>query len=111
MRLQFPLAGGDGTKQKRRCIAMQIEVHKPASGFNVLQAEILDLRTFAGACLSEDRHVHCAARLTDAELPLRQLLVRDIESQRRRAAGFLPRLTPPMQAVPKRNPELFNDAN
>jgi hypothetical protein len=111
MRLQLPLASGNGAKQEWRRIAMQIEVHEPASCFYVLQAKILEQRTFAGTRLSEDSHVHRAARLTDAELPLRHLLIGDHKSKRRRAAGFLPRLTPPMQAVPKRTHELFNEAN
>ena len=42
MRLQFPLAGGNGAQEKRRRVAVQIEVDKSASGFDVLQTEVFE---------------------------------------------------------------------
>ena len=41
----------------------------------------------------------------------RRLFIRNLEPERNGAAGFLPCLSPPLQAVPNRTYELFEDAN
>src|ERR1017187_3878508 len=111
MRFLLPLAGGDGAQEKRRRITVEVEVHEPASGFNVLKAEIFKERTLAGPRFSEKRDVHGAPRWAQSYAPPRCLFIRDLEPERDSAAGFLPCLSPPLQAVPNRTHELFEEAN
>src|ERR1035437_2501315 len=98
--LLLPLAGGDGAQEKRRRIAVQVEIHESASGFNILKAEILKERTLTGPRLSEERDVHGAPRWAQSYAPPRSLFIRNLEPERDIAAGFLPCLSPSLQAVP-----------
>src|ERR1035437_7877497 len=100
MGLLFPLASGDCAQEKRRCIAVQVEIHEYESGFNILKAEILKERTLTGPRLSEKRDVHGARRWAQSYAPPRCLFIRDLEPELDSSAGFLPCLSPSLQAVP-----------
>ena len=55
---EFPFACGDGAQEKRRGIAVQVEVDESSVRLNVLLAHVLQKRAFAASRLAEHCDVH-----------------------------------------------------
>jgi hypothetical protein len=87
---------------------VEIEEEKPASGFDILEAEGLQERAFPGARLPEQRDVHRTAHLANADLAIRPLFLGHSKTKGRHPVAILPAAAnPALQAVPDRDHEMF----
>ncbi len=97
--------------EERRRIAVEIEIHEPAPGLDVLLGEVAEERTLAAPGLPEHRHVHRAPHIAERDVPPCDLSVRHAETKIKSAALVPCFASPSAKAVPNTYDEFFEEVD
>lgn len=106
-----PLPPIDRTEQEWNRVAVEIEEYESATCVHILLCAVAHEGTLAAPGLSENGDVHRSAAITQLQMPLRDLAVRNPESEIEAPAFFPHPRTAFLQAVPNSRNEFFEEMN
>src|SRR5215510_4100675 len=87
---------------------MKVEVQKPTVGLNVLHTEMSQERALAGSGLAQHGDMLSAPYVADAKGTPCDMTINHPEAEIE-SRPFAPRSAPPLEAVPDRSDELFQE--